>query len=294
MLESYSSSIAPGTAANRLTQAKVYITFAVLYHLNPLAPSNRQLCMYIQYLKNSYSAPTTIKNYLSGARTWIGEHGGDLSPFSTLEYQQLTTGLTKRSSHQPRRAAPLEWKHIQAIVTFVESTPNVPAAVKPCILIGYNTFLRSSNLLSPTMSSWGGAHTLSAQDLSLSDLGLEISVKSTKTKSDPQPVKTTIPWSPSSHCCPAMAWFKYVTKIRPWALGPAFLTDDGAPLTARHVVGFMRLALKNCSDLDPGRISLHSLRRGATQSAAQQGVPHEVIKERGMWRSESGLAPYLA
>lgn len=293
MIDSYSTSIAPGTAQNRLTQAKTYITFAVIYHFNPLNPTSSQLCMYIQYLKNSFSAPTTVKKYLSGARTWMGEHGGDLTPFSSLEYHQLATGLTKRSTHQPRRAEPLHWAHIETFVSFLDSTLGVPSAVKPCILVGYHTFLRSSNLLSPTMSTWGGAHTLYARDLSLSDSGLEITVRSTKTKFDASPLSSTIPWSADSHLCPALAWFKYVSKIQPWPLGPAFLTDDRVPLTARHVVGFMRLALRDSKDIDPAKVSLHSLRRGATQSAVQQGVSLDLIKHRGMWRSNSGIAPYL-
>lgn len=293
MLDSYSTSIAPGTAANRLTQAKTYISFAVMYQFDPLKPTSSQLCMYLQYLRNSFAAPTTVKNYLSGARTWMGEHGGDVSPFSTLEYHQLSSGLTKRSSHLTKRAAPLGWKHIQIIISFVDSTPGVPLAVKPCILIGFHTFLRSSNLLSPTMSSWGGPHTLAARDLMLSDRGLDITVHSTKTKSDPKPVQSTIPWSSDSHLCTALAWFKYASKIQPWALGPAFLTDQRVPLTARHVVGFMRLALRDSKDLDPARISLHSLRRGATQEAAQQGLSLPALKDRGMWRSDSGIAPYL-
>lgn len=293
MLGSYTDSLAPGTAANRLTQAKTYITFSILYCFNPLCPSSVQACMYIQYLKNSFAAPTSVKNYLSGARSWIAEHGGDVSSFSSFDYQRMTTSLTKRSQHVPSRAAPLLWNHIKIIVGFLDSTPRVPVGIKPCILIGYYTFLRSSNLLSPSMTTWGGPHTLSVRDLTLLDQGLQISVHSTKTITDSAPIKTVIPWAADSTYCPAMAWFKYLHKVRPWPLGPAFIGDDHQPLTARHVVGFMRLALKDCKDIIPAKVSLHSLRRGATQSAAQEGVPINVIKEMGMWRSDSGIAPYL-
>lgn len=66
MLDSYNTSISPGTAANQAKQAKTYITFAVLYGVVPLEPTSTQLCMYVQYLKNSSFAPTSVKNYLSG------------------------------------------------------------------------------------------------------------------------------------------------------------------------------------------------------------------------------------
>lgn len=293
MLTTYSESLAPGTTANRLTQAKTFITFAVLYGFNPLQPTSTQICMYIQYLKNSFRSPTTVKNYISGARSWMGEHGGDLSSFSSVEYGRLSSSLTKRSQHVPSRAVPLNWTHVKTIIDFLDSTPGIPSAVKPCILIGYHTFLRSSNLLSPTLSDWGGPHSLSAQDLTLMDPGLEITVHSTKTKTDSVPVKSLIPWAADQKYCSASAWLKYVSMVRPWSLGPAFLRDDHLPLTARHVVGFMRLALKDCTDINSAKISMHSLRRGATQSAVLDGVPHEVIKHKGMWRSDSGIAPYL-
>lgn len=294
MLNSYSDSVAPGTLANRLTQAKLYLRFSLYYQVPALNPSSTDLCMYVQFLKNSFPAPTTIKNYLSGAKTWLAEHGGNLSAFSSFKLHQLSTGLTKRSNYVPRRAAPLMYDHIRIIADFCDRAQSVPLSAKACILIGFNTFLRSGNLLSPTMSTWGGPHTLSARDFELSDAGLSVTVHSTKTKTSSSPVTTIIPWEEDPTMCAPAAWHRYISTIRPPVLGPAFLTDNGLPLTPTVLVGIMRLALRKYKDLDPARVSMHSLRRGAAQSALTHGVPLNSIKERGMWRSDSGLAPYLA
>lgn len=293
MLSSYHDSISSGTATNRLTQAKSYVAFAVAYQFQPLRPSSTDLCMYTQYLINSGYVPTTVKNYLSGAKTWLSEHGGEIFPFTSFEYLQMYNGISKRSTHIPMRAAPLTWAHIRLIVDFLDLYPHTPRAAKPCILIGFFTFLRSSNLLSPTMSAWGGPHTILAQDIMVAEEGLHISVRTTKTKAGGLPVTTTIPWQDDHHYCPASAWMEYAARTQPWILGPAFLTDQHLPLTARHLVGLMRLALKNCDDLDPARVSLHSLRRGATQCAVSAGLSMDQIKEKGMWRSDSGISPYL-
>lgn len=281
MLDSYVHSVAPSTAANRTSQAKAYVSFAVHYGFHPLGPSGTQLCMYVQFLINSFSAPTSVKNYVSGARTWIAQHGGDLSGFSTFEYHQMNSGIKKRSSHTPNRAAPLERHHIKAIVDFFDSTPSVPKCAKPCVLIGYHTFLRSSNLLAPSTTSWGGPHTLMAQDLRLCNEGLQVIVYSTKTKSDHNPIHPVIPWNSDPVWCPATAWLRYSTEVRPWILGPTFICDNRRPLTANQLAGLMRLALASASDINPSRVSMHSLRRGATQSAIQQGLSLDQIKERG-------------
>lgn len=133
-----------------------------------------------------------------------------------------------------------------------------------------------------------------AQDLVLVDSGLEISVYSTKTKKSASPVKTLIPWGQDPALCPAAAWFRYANVIKPWILGPAFVCDNHLPLTARQLVGLMRLALKHSTDLCPARVSMHSLRRGATQAALNEGTDLDLIQHRGMWASASGMAPYLA
>lgn len=293
MISSYTSSIAPGTADNRQTQAKTFLKFALYYGVPVLCPSIQHICMYVQYLSNSFAAPTLVKNYLSGARSWIVEHGGDTSSFNSPVTAQLVSGLNKRSQHVPVRAEPLFWEHIRHIVDFLRQVPNVPLSVKPCLLIGYHTFLRSSNLLSPSTGVWGGPHTLLAKHIRLSDKGLHISVSTTKTKYHPAPVSMVIPWNNDPVYFPAQAWLRYVTARRPCPIGPAFVTDDHRPLTPRHIVGFMSLALENFPGISAERVTFHSLRRGAAQQAKALGISLENIMERGMWKSRSGVAPYL-
>lgn len=45
--------------------------------------------------------------------------------------------------------------------------------------------------------------------------------------------------------------------------------------------------------IDVSRVSMHSLRRGAAQSAASSGLSNEEIMSAGCWASKSGLKPYL-
>lgn len=249
--------------------------------------------MYLQFLTNSFPAPTTVKNYLSGARTWITEHGGDVSSFHSPLLEQMSRGLTKKSSHVPVRAQPLLWVHVRHIIDFINTVPNIPASAKPCILIGFHTFLRASNLLAPSTGIWSGPHTLLAKHLRISNMGLHVTVITTKTKLDPNPVTTIIPWNNDPVYCPVQAWLRYVTLRRPCPVGPAFVTDNHMPLTPRLIVGIMRLALQTVPEIQLEKVSLHSLRRGAAQHARNSGVPIENIMNRGMWRSRAGLAPYL-
>lgn len=294
MAASYAASLAPGTLLNRKKQAEEYLKFAIIYRVPYLAPSTTHACMYAQLLANRHAAPTSIKNYLSGAKTWVLEHGGCIDAFMSHQLGQLVKGFTKNSSHIPSRAAPLNVEHIKIICDFLDYSVNAPLAAKPAVLLGYSCFLRGSNLLSPNMLEWGGPHTLLAMDVK--DVGphLSIFIRSTKTKSGPTGFSFSLPQGEESTYCPVAAWRHYKAAIRPWALGPAFLNNNKLPLTPRQLVGLMRLALKDRTDVCSAHITMHSLRRGATHTAVEQGIPLETIQQRGTWKSKSGMTPYLA
>lgn len=294
MLASYNSAIAPGTRANRRKQAEEYIKFSLLYKIPYLAPSVTHVCMYAQHLANKHAAPTSIKNYLSGAKTWVNEHQGSIFPFLSSQLSLLVKGFVKKSQHVPARAEPLHPHHIRFICRALDITPSAPLAVKPAILLGYSCFLRSSNLLSPTMLEWGGPHTLLAGEVKTRPEHLEVHIRSTKTCSDPLGLKFLIPKSSDPSVCPVRAWTSYKAAIQPWALGPAFVHHDRRPLTSGQVVRIIRAALADHKDISPGRISMHSIRRGAAQAAMDQDVPLQDILSRGTWKSTSGLRLYLA
>lgn len=220
------------------------------------------------------------------------EHRGIVDTFSSPVFLQLSGGTYKRSQHVPNRAEPLSWEHVR-LINFINRTPSVPLAAKPCILIGFHTFLRSSNLLSPSTGVWAVPHTMLARHLRISNLGLHVSVSTTKTKFDSNPVMTVLPWNNDPVYCPVQAWLRYVTARRPCPVGPAFVTDDHKPMTPRIIMGIMRLGLQEIQGINVENVSIHSLRRGAAQYAKNSGISIDAIMERGMWRSKSGLAPYL-
>lgn len=211
MAASYSASVAPGTAANKKRQAKDYIRFALQYKVPYLSPSITHVCMYAQRLANTHASPNSIKNYISGAKSWVGEHQGN-----TWE--------------------PLGAHHVRTICTLLDSSPSAPLAIKPALLIGFSCFLRSSNILSPTISQWGGPHTLLAGDIRPMEGALSVFIRSSKTRPVSEGLSFTIPRSEDPRYCPVLAWRRYVGSVRPWALGPAFIHLDRTPVTPNTIL----------------------------------------------------------
>lgn len=234
-----------------------------------------------------------MKNYISGARTWIEEHRGINTAFNSPQFGQLIKSFVKKSNHVTIQAPPLTPRHIRLICQFLDNSPSASLAIKPALLIGYSCFLRGSNLFPASMSAWAGPHTLLTGDIRDDNDHLLVIIRSTKTRAGAQAFAFKIPQDSDTLVCPLSAWRRYQHVARPWALGPAFLHANNLPVTGRQVVVLMRLALRHETDIDPRRVTIHSLRRGATHTSVQLGIPIETIETRGTWSSDSGVRPYL-
>lgn len=293
MRHSYERALAPGTSKNKAIQAAQYIRFMIIYNFDYLNPSVAEISMYTQFLANSHSSPATVRNYLSGAKTWVQHHLGNIFPFQSYELSNMVKSVTSASDHVPSQALPLSPKDIKIICTYLDNSLTFPKAVKPCILFSFATFLRASNLVSPTLTSWGGPHTLLTSDVSLYKGFIVIRVNSTKTLKNQKPVFLEIFPVQGSNTCPVQAWLNYKSAVNPCPMGPAFVSDTGLPLTTGPIVLAMRQALSIAGHPNPSQVSFHSLRRGGAQAAAHQGASDHDLMCHGIWKTKSGLAAYV-
>lgn len=246
--------------------------------------------MFAQYLANIYPSISTVRNYISGAKNWILEHNGNMSSFLSHELNVTLKSLAKSSTHVVKRATPLSVDNILLICRFIDAHSEIPPAVKPCILIGFSCYLRSSNLLSPLGADWAGPHTLLRRHVAEISGGLKISILSTKTRSTPYSL--FVPTNNIPRLCPVLAWNKYISAVSPDLSGPAFVVNQFSTLSAHVVVSIMKQALKATPNVDIEGISMHSLRRGAVQTAESSGADLPDIMDRGGWASKAGIKPY--
>lgn len=177
-LQTFNNALAEGTYSNRRRQAEAYITFAVKYNVDYLFPTVTNVCMFPwQFLANNHLAISSVKNYLAGAKTWIAEHNGDISPFLSSELAAMIKSLTKSSDHVTKRAYPLTLHDISLICMYLDSASNTPLAIKSCILTGFYGFLRSSNLVSNSATNWEGPHSLLAWNVIVTSRGLNLVIQ---------------------------------------------------------------------------------------------------------------------
>lgn len=249
--------------------------------------------MYVQFLANTYKAMSTVKNYVSGARSWINHHKGDDSGFASSYVSSVIKYNMKKSTHVPSRAPPLTVNQLRLVCNFFDANTDIPPVFKAALLLGYACFLRSSNLLSPTVTEWGGPHTLSVSDITLVNNGLLVAIRSSKTIRYGRTVILNVFALPRNPCCPVAAWCKYLRICKPPLTGPAFMINAVTPLTPRPLVNLVRLALQAAGDPLYNNFSLHSLRRGAAQAAQQAGANRLSLKSHGTWATDTALDTYL-
>lgn len=218
--------------------------------------------------------------------------GGDPTAFQSTEAKAVAKGA-ERLAKTPTPAPPLTIGDLRIISHALQYEPE-GLPIRAALLIGFYGFLRASNILSPSASTWGGPHTLTRADVIDHGQGLVLVVRSTKTRSTTNsPTVLSLPIVSDPLLCPTTAWRNYVA-VHPAPLHyPAFRSTNGQPLTAAPIVAAMRRALAAANNPHAPTVSMHSMRRGGAQAAQAAGCSREDIAAHGTWASESGLAAYI-
>ena len=97
----YNHAFAPGTTANLHRQA--YLLFMSENSFEYKFPTLSAILMYVQYLANLHKNIRSVKNYASGAKSYVRHVAGDCSPFDSYVLINLIKGIARLSSHIPSR-----------------------------------------------------------------------------------------------------------------------------------------------------------------------------------------------
>ena len=251
---------------------------------NPLRLSQYTLMTYVLHLQTKFKSPSAMMNYISGACTWVLTSDGLALAFDTYFMKR---DMQRMSSHVPAQAPPLLPIVVYNAIQFYSTIGPNHHVLVASLLIGYFTLLRQSNLFY-SCRLYDPDHILRARDIAVTKDGLCVRVRSFKMtmKSAPS-INILLPTIPSSPYCLVMVWITYVSQTRLPLDGPAFITSDGCPLTARAFIDTLRLALTVAGHPLPGSITDHSLRRGATQACALHGLSLSDIRQFRNWRTNA-------
>ena len=257
--------------------------------VSPHTPTIPAILHYAQLLPNSFANPTSVKNYLSGAKTFIVMAGGDPSPFDSPLCHHFFKGAARISSHVPNAASEIDLSTFKSLCDTLWNLGPDARITRAALLFGYVTFLRQSNFLLTTPPS---PHMIRRQDIRPAPYGLAVHVPSTKTLTRAQSVIIPVHRSADSRYCPVAAYMAAKAATPAGPLSPLFVTTTGCPLTVGGVTGLLRMGLRFLNWPLADRATVHSCPSGSEsrRRASRGDDPWDLAGgERGLLRPSDPL-----
>ena len=279
---------AEGTYKNLETQWKKYLEFCQEFDFVVMPADTETICLYAQFLSNSFKAPQSVKNYVNGVRVLHALNDHPVVAFKSFELKLTLKGIARVKAHTPHQAAPMTLEILLSISAVVgHSTLDV--VTWAAILTAFFCMLRKSNLVPTSKNNFDPKKQLRRKDILLNRDCALVDIHWSKTIQFAERALTipvlAIAGSP---LCPVSALRKMRRVVNSEPDHPAFSLGGPRPLTYREC----SLKLKNWLEQagwDGSKFSMHSLRRGGATLAFQAKVPGELIKIQGDWASECYL-----
>ena len=144
---------------------------------------------------------------------------------------------------------------------------------------------RKSNLLADTVGSFSADKQFIRSDFTMAGKYVLVRVKYSKTiqcKEREYIVKLPVLNSP---LCPVTALLHAFSTVPLAPEAPAFVSNSkGSPLTGPAFTNRLKELVSLCGE-DPRLFASHSFRRGSAVWALSAGIPGEIIKQMGDWKS---------
>ena len=216
----------------------------------------------MNYTENGLTA-ADIANYMPGIRAKCIIYDIDTTPFRHEQIQLFSKALKIDRPPQPKNTNIISIDQLNSILLVTQNL-QFPVQFTALYSLAFFTFLRISNILSHSISTFDPSRQLARGDVILTDQGANILVKWSKTMQNRTEIHT-IP-------IPILG----ITISR---------SHDAVPLTdsvARHYLHSVSTKLQIIPPL-----KFHDFRRSGVTWTFQNGVPLQNIMHHGTWKSDS-------
>ena len=119
--------------------------------------------MYVQHLANIHKNVRSVKNYVSGAKSFVRNANGNITPFDSYVLVNLIKGVARLSFHVPSRPPTLSPLDVRTCADDLAALGPGGGVARAALLFGVATFLRQSNFVAGPASTAG--HLLTRGDL---------------------------------------------------------------------------------------------------------------------------------
>lgn len=253
--------------------------------ISPVPASDKLVALYAAYLARRLR-PSSIKQYLNVIRLLHIESDYSNPCQDNWLLKSTIRGIEKTLGVTVNRKTPIHPLLLMDIRQRLQLEVPLQAMFWAAALVLFFGTFRKSNLISDTVHTFSASKQFVRSDFTHSSNGsFVLKVKWSKTiQCKDRCFFVMLPKVPHV-LCPVHAVLHAFSIVPLPLASPAFVQDlSGTPLTGTVFNSMLKSVVSRCG-LDPVHFSSHSFRRGSATWALQCGVPGEVVKLMGDWRS---------
>ncbi len=266
---------------------KCYLKFCQQYRLQPIDPEVSTILAYLEYLAQKLVSPKSIQNYWASVKFFHWIHQATFRNKQHPQVQLMLRAIPLTKRHTSTQKQPLQKHHLSKMCYILDQQGDMGLVIKCALLLGFNGFLRASNLCIANTQAFDPHRHFSRQDVINTPHGLLIKLKWAKNmQTSLQPEYIPIPHVQPIHIDPVSAFNNMCSSIPAPAQGPLLVLPGGSPLTITKLRAVFNM-LCNQVQCKAELYSLHSLRRGGASHTLAQGAHHKDIQRHGAWSSAS-------
>ena len=246
------------------------------------------LLTFMEYLVLNQISPADISNYLAAIRAQCIVFNLNTACFQHQQIQYFLKSLKINRPLQPKIHKHIDTQLLTSIIRIAE-TLHHPQVFKSLYILAYFSFLRLSNILPHTISTFDNTRHLAKGDVIFDEDQVLLIIKWSKTMQNRQEIRTiSLPMLGSSTLCPLAALRSLLLLFPGKPNDPLFqISRAHAQIPLTDSVARRHLhTISNVLDLSP-HLTFHDFRRSGATWAFHHRVPLSQIMHHGTWRSDS-------
>ena len=260
------------------------------FHLVAFPSTTTTLVWYVQFLSKKLKSHASIIAYLSAVKTLHTLLGFSTRGFRGILLKLTLQGLRRMNTHVPRRARPITPTLLKKVYFQLNHNNPKDAVFWLTCIMAFFLLFRKSNLVPNTKDGFNGRKQLKVADCTIINNRLVVGIRWAKNQQFSRELLTfPLPSLGDSVLCPLRAFKKVLSLFKHEPQQHLFCLPSGDSLTYRYFQEQLKEILANLGVPNADEYTSHSYRRGGTTFLFLCGVPLEIRKLLGNWRSQCYL-----
>lgn len=266
-----------------------FLRFCAFFSYKPVPASSQTISRFVTFLARTLK-PQSVRTYLAGVRLLHIELGFP----NPIENCWLISSTLKGISHvkgvAPVQKLPITPDILRQIAQVLNMRDHFQACFWAACLVAFFTFFRKSTLVPKHCNKHDCSRELCRKDIIFNETGAVIRVKHTKTLQHfDRDLLVPLPIIQGNVLCPIAAVKTMLSNVLQDPSDPLFMYSvAGQKVALTHYTFSKALSVAlNQIGLNSQQYSGHSFRRGGASFAAKCGIPINIIKTQGDWKSNA-------